>query len=138
MQTVDLIIENIDWLITVDPGRRIIRDGAVAIDGGKFVAVGKSADIEKAYAGARKISGRNTVATPGFIDCHLHSSFQLSRGLADEPAQSTESDPHGRFAIPVRPVRLLFLRLRLKGIPPQIARIPRVARQPRVSGCPWV
>ena len=27
---------------------------------------------------------RNTVATPGFVDCHLHSSFQLSRGLADE------------------------------------------------------
>jgi 5-methylthioadenosine/S-adenosylhomocysteine deaminase len=24
------------------------------------------------------------VVTPGFIDCHLHSSFQLSRGLADE------------------------------------------------------
>ena len=24
------------------------------------------------------------MATPGFIDCHLHSSFQLSRGLADE------------------------------------------------------
>ena len=34
---------------------------------------------------ARKPSdGRNTVATPGFVDCHLHSSFQLSRGLADE------------------------------------------------------
>ena len=28
--------------------------------------------------------GRRTVATPGFVDCHLHSSFQLSRGLADE------------------------------------------------------
>ena len=24
------------------------------------------------------------MATPGFVDCHLHSSFQLSRGLADE------------------------------------------------------
>ena len=27
---------------------------------------------------------RHTVATPGFVDCHLHSSFHLSRGLADE------------------------------------------------------
>jgi 2-furoyl-CoA dehydrogenase 2Fe-2S iron sulfur subunit len=31
---------------------------------------------------------RSTAATrwrrPGFVDCHLHSSFQLSRGLADE------------------------------------------------------
>ena len=24
------------------------------------------------------------MATPGYVDCHLHSSFQLSRGLADE------------------------------------------------------
>jgi 5-methylthioadenosine/S-adenosylhomocysteine deaminase len=84
VQTVDLIIEHIDWLITVDPGRRIIRYAAVAIDGGKFVAVGKTAEIAKAYAGKKTFSGRNTVATPGLIDCHLHSSFQLSRGLADE------------------------------------------------------
>ena len=53
-------------------------------DGGKIVAVGKSAEIAKSYTGKKTVSGRNTVATPGFVDCHLHSSFQLSRGLADE------------------------------------------------------
>ena len=53
-------------------------------DGGKIVAVGKSAEIAKNYAGKKTVDGRNTVATPGFVDCHLHSSFQLSRGLADE------------------------------------------------------
>jgi len=84
VQTVDLIIQNIDWLITVDPGRRIIRDAAIAIDGGKIVAIEKSAELGKSYAATKKIDGRNTVATPGFVDCHLHSSFQLSRGLADE------------------------------------------------------
>ena len=36
MQTVDLIVANIDWLITVDSGRRIIRDAAIAVDGGKI------------------------------------------------------------------------------------------------------
>ena len=40
------------------------------------------------YAAKRRIDGRATVATPGFVDCHLHSSFQLSRGLADGNAQS--------------------------------------------------
>lgn len=84
MQTVDLIIENIDWLITVDPGRRIIRDATVAVDKGKIVAIGKSAEIAKTHAGRGAIDGRRTVATPGYVDCHLHSSFQLSRGLADE------------------------------------------------------
>ena len=84
MQNVDLVIADIDWLITVDPGRRIIRDAAIAVDGGKIVAVGKSAEVTKGYTGKRKIDGRHTVVTPGFVDCHLHSSFQLSRGLADE------------------------------------------------------
>ena len=84
MQTVDLVIADIDWLITVDSGRRIIRDAAIAVQGGRIAAVGKSADISRAYSGKKTVRGRNTVATPGFVDCHLHSSFQLSRGLADE------------------------------------------------------
>jgi 5-methylthioadenosine/S-adenosylhomocysteine deaminase len=84
VQSVDLIIADIAWLITVDPGRRVIRDAAIAVDGGRIVAVGKSADITARYAAKRRIDGRATVATPGFVDCHLHASFQLSRGLADE------------------------------------------------------
>jgi len=84
VQPIDLVIADIDWLITVDPGRRIIRDAAIAVNGGKIVAIGKSAELAKTYSGARTVDGRNTVATPGLIDCHLHASFQLSRGLADE------------------------------------------------------
>ncbi len=84
MQTVDLLIADIDWLITVDPGRRIIRDAAIAVHEGKIVAVGKSNDIAKNFSGRRNVGGRHTVATPGLVDCHLHASFQLSRGLADE------------------------------------------------------
>ena len=84
MDSVDLVIADIGWLITVDPGRRIIRDAAVAVRDGKIVAVGKSDGIAKGFAASRTIDGRDTVATPGFVDAHLHSSFQLSRGLADE------------------------------------------------------
>jgi 5-methylthioadenosine/S-adenosylhomocysteine deaminase len=84
VQSVDLIIANIDWLITVDADRRVIRDGAVAVDRGAIVAVGKSAEIARDFSAARNVDGRWTVATPGLIDCHLHASFQLSRGLADE------------------------------------------------------
>ena len=83
-RTVDLVIANIGWLITIDSDRRVIRDAAVAVEHGKIVAVGKSAEIERQYSARQSVDGRRTVATPGFIDCHLHSSFQLSRGLADE------------------------------------------------------
>jgi 5-methylthioadenosine/S-adenosylhomocysteine deaminase len=84
VQSVDLIVSNIDWLITVDPARRVIRDAAIAVNGGKIVAIAKSAEIVKGYSTARTVDASGTVATPGFVDCHLHSSFQLSRGLADE------------------------------------------------------
>jgi 5-methylthioadenosine/S-adenosylhomocysteine deaminase len=84
VQSVDLIVSNIDWLITVDPARRVIRDAAIAVNGGKIVAIAKSAEIVKGYSAARTVDASGTVATPGFVDCHLHSSFQLSRGLADE------------------------------------------------------
>lgn len=80
----DLVVKHIDWLVTVDASRRILRDGALAIKDGLFVAVGKSAEIEGDWPAAKSIDARDTVATPGFIDSHLHSSFQLARGLADE------------------------------------------------------
>jgi 5-methylthioadenosine/S-adenosylhomocysteine deaminase len=84
VQSVDLLIADIDWLITIDTQRRVIRDASVAVDQGKIVAIDKAAEIAKRFAGKQVIDGRRTVATPGFVDCHLHSSFALSRGLADE------------------------------------------------------
>jgi 5-methylthioadenosine/S-adenosylhomocysteine deaminase len=84
VQPVDLVISDIDWLITIDAERRIIRDASVAVDQGRIVAVDKSTEIARQFASRQAIDGRGTVGTPGFIDCHLHSSFALSRGLADE------------------------------------------------------
>ena len=80
----EFLLSDIDWLITVDPGRRIIRDAAVAVKDGRIAAVGKTGDLVRAYPNAKTISCSGIVMTPGFVDCHLHSSFQLSRGLADE------------------------------------------------------
>lgn len=84
MKVADLLVTDVDWAITVDPTRRVIRDGALAVKDGKFAAVGKSAEITAAWRAENTISGRNMVMTPGMVDNHLHSSFQLARGLADE------------------------------------------------------
>ncbi len=80
----DLLVSGIDWLITVDGGRRIVRDAALAIADGKFAAIGKTAEIESEWAAAERLDAAGMVATPGFVDAHLHSSFQMARGLADE------------------------------------------------------
>ncbi len=80
----DILIRNIDWLITVDAKRRVIRDGAIAIKGGRFAALGKTPEMEQAWRADKVVDAKGMVATPGFVDNHLHSSFQMSRGLADE------------------------------------------------------
>jgi 5-methylthioadenosine/S-adenosylhomocysteine deaminase len=80
----DLLVTGIDWLITVDPTRRIIRDAAIAIQEGRFAAVGKTDRIEAEWRAPKSVDASGMVATPGFVDNHLHSSFQMSRGLADE------------------------------------------------------
>lgn len=78
-----LVITGIDHLVTVDDNRRVLRDAAIVIREGRFDWVGPTEDLPD-VPGARAIDGRHHVATPGFIDCHLHASFHLSRGLADE------------------------------------------------------
>jgi len=83
-QAADLLVRNIDWLLTVDADRRVIRDAAFAVKDGTFVAIGKSAQIASHWKAAHELDARNCVVTPGLIDNHLHSSFQLARGLADE------------------------------------------------------
>ena len=43
---VDLLVTN-GVVITVDAERRIYRDGAIAIDDGRIVEVGRSAELER-------------------------------------------------------------------------------------------
>ncbi len=80
----DLRVDHADWLLTLDGARRIVRDGAVAVAGGVIVAVGKTAEVAAAHPAETVISARGKVVTPGLIDSHIHTTFQMSRGLADE------------------------------------------------------
>ncbi len=84
MNHAGLLVRNIDWAITVDARRRVIRDAAIAVKDGKFAAIGKSTAIEAAWRADTVTSGKGMVMMPGMVDNHLHSSFQLARGLADE------------------------------------------------------
>ena len=53
-----LIIAHADWLVTVDAGRRIFRDGALAIENDRIVSVGKSDEILSAHQADRVISAK--------------------------------------------------------------------------------
>ena len=80
----DLLIRGTDWLITVDGERRVIRDAGIAVSSGRFAAVGKSADIERAWRAGRVIEGRGTVVVNGrLVEGHHVRAARRLLALAD-------------------------------------------------------
>lgn len=78
-------------LVTMDATRRVITDGAIAIAGDRIAAIGKRADIEPACQPAERIDGRAFVATPGFINGHVHLTETLIKGFMPEHLPFDES-----------------------------------------------
>jgi cytosine/adenosine deaminase-related metal-dependent hydrolase len=68
-------------IVSMDPERRLFRDGAVLIDGERIVQIGRAADVRPPRRPERVIDGRGQLVLPGFIDTHVHLSEHLSRGL---------------------------------------------------------
>ncbi len=79
---VEYLIEG--TVITMDQADRVIRDGAVAVDAGRIVAVGKAADMRLRYEVGRMMGGRRHFVIPGMIDCHNHLAQALVRDYALE------------------------------------------------------
>jgi 5-methylthioadenosine/S-adenosylhomocysteine deaminase len=83
---VDILI-TAGCIITVDQERRIIRNGALAIDGQDIVAVGPRDEILRDYSGRKRIDAPNGLMTPGLIDAHNHPIDYLIKGLVDDTPQ---------------------------------------------------
>jgi 5-methylthioadenosine/S-adenosylhomocysteine deaminase len=71
-------------VVTMDGERRVIEDGAVAVQAGRVVAVGRRRDIERRYAAAEVIDARGRAVIPGLINGHTHVPMTLFRGIADD------------------------------------------------------
>jgi len=74
MRDQTLKIDHARYVVTVDPQRRIIQDGAVLIQEGRIRQVGKAAELAGARAD-RVIDARHLVVTPGFVNGHMHISY---------------------------------------------------------------
>ena len=79
----DLIIRG-GTVVTMDSARRIIENGAVAVEGGHIIAVGSAAEIDGKYAAREVVNAANKVVIPGLINGHTHVPMTLFRGLADD------------------------------------------------------
>jgi 5-methylthioadenosine/S-adenosylhomocysteine deaminase len=80
---VDLIVSG-GTVVTMDASRRVIEDGAVAVEGGRIVAVGGRAEIARRYAPRDVIDARGRAVIPGLVNGHTHVPMTLFRGIADD------------------------------------------------------
>jgi cytosine/adenosine deaminase-related metal-dependent hydrolase len=97
-------------VVTMNPNREIIRDGAVAIEGNKIIDVGKTAEIKSRHRVDIELDCTHKLVLPGLIDCHVHLAQALIRGCADDmplipwlcsrvwPLQGTYTAEEGRLS----------------------------------------
>jgi imidazolonepropionase len=83
MSKVELIVHNIGQVVTcaADAGPKrgaaladvgILTNGAVAVDTGRFVAVGAERDICARFTAAATLDAGGRAVIPGLVDCHTH------------------------------------------------------------------
>ena len=80
---VDLLVRG-GTVVTMDGGRRVIEDGAVAVRAGRIVAVGPRAEVERRFGGREVIEARGRVVMPGLVNGHTHAPMSLFRGISDD------------------------------------------------------
>ena len=80
LRTIDLMIAH-GTVITVDPERRVIENGAVAIDGDRIVDVGTAADLLPRYTARKTLDAHRKAVLPGLIDCHAHAGHGLLKTM---------------------------------------------------------
>ncbi len=72
------------WVVTMDAGRRLIRDGAVAVRGERILAVGTRREIEARYQAGLRLDRPASLIAPGLVNAHAHAPMSLLRGIADD------------------------------------------------------
>jgi len=81
----DLLISGAAEVLTCRPGAKDligrIQGGALAVAGGKILAVGPESEISSQVdvTGARIVNASGKIVAPGFVDCHTHLVFGGSR-----------------------------------------------------------
>lgn len=82
--TMRILVEHLEFALTVDAADTVIRDAAIVIVDDRISDIGLTADV-RARQDRRQfdqvIDGSRRGITPGFIDSHVHLSETLSRAV---------------------------------------------------------
>ncbi len=73
------ILENIEWLVTVDSEQRVLRNAALAVEDGKIFEISSAGSL----TGDEVIDLTGRLLAPGLINCHTHLAMSLLRGWAE-------------------------------------------------------
>jgi 5-methylthioadenosine/S-adenosylhomocysteine deaminase len=82
--------EPADWIwtaryvVTMDPARRVIENGAVAIRADRILAVGPRPEIDRRYQAAQRLDRPDALIAPGLVNTHTHVPMSLLRGIAND------------------------------------------------------
>lgn len=83
MQTCDTLL-HAGVLLTQDDDRRVLENAALAIDGGRIVALGYSRDVTAAWQAREILDLSGMLVMPGLVNAHTHAAMAFLRGLADD------------------------------------------------------
>ena len=82
-QHADLLVTG-GTLVAMDGDRRVLEDGAIAVQGDIIAAIGPRTDIEKQFTATQRLDARGKLILPGLINGHTHAPMTLLRGLKDD------------------------------------------------------
>ena len=78
---VDLLLTH-GRVITMDEQRRILRDGAIAVDQGRIVAVGPAHEVSPLVQARETRDLEGALVHPGYVDAHVHPHSPARSGGA--------------------------------------------------------
>lgn len=76
-------------ILTLDGERRIIEDGAIAVENDRIIDVGKTVDLRARYKADRVINAEHKLVMPGLINCHNHF-MDSAKGLIPDNLSTVE------------------------------------------------
>ena len=83
MQTIDLLVLP-RWLVPIEPAATALEQHALAVDGGRIVAVLPVLEARARFAPRETLELAQHALMPGLVNSHAHSAMALLRGLADD------------------------------------------------------
>ena len=71
-------------VVTADDHDSVHYGGAIAVDGQRIAAIGRTPDVLARYPTAERIDGRGKLVMPGFANTHTHLTMTLARGVFED------------------------------------------------------